>query len=833
MLLERVDELIDSDSFEDPIQSREPLNSSHPSLAPDPPSRSQLEDVPDTADSDSDPPCLLHRLQSDLLDGGWSGAHSLEPMVLDASLTIVSCHSPVREIMVLKDQILRWLQDNPDMALRDIVVMAPDIQDYAAIIPAIFHDIQHSIADRSLRHQNRILHLFFQFLDLAVSRCSWSGVLDLLEAPEIAATFGKLSEADIELIRHWVTSAGIRWGLSPGHLAALGLVSAAPGEAAPPMAEITWRAGLDRLLLGYAMDGEAAVDGVLPYPDIEGSMARPLGGLCQFVELLSQTAEALARSRPLAAWSTLLLAQADALFGSEMSDHAARLRQIVSDLALRFGSFHQHPVPVEVIRAWLDGTASESRSSAGFLRGQLTFCSMLPMRSIPFRAVCLLGLNDGVFPKTDRRQPFNLLTEEFRPGDRSRRNDDRYQFLEALLSARQILYLSHVGQSIRTGSVIPPSVLISELVETLRLAYGIENPMVRHPLQPFSPRYFDGSGLESYNPHNCAVAAALSHPATPPASPVPWWTGTLPGDDPGPDSSPGLSATVTVPIASLLSFFAHPQKWFVRSRLDIRLDTDIELPDETEPFSSGWLDSYLVNQELVQSCLDDADGEHDGGAILARLQAQGRWMLGAPGRLAFDGLIPELESFAGAIRALEMGAKLADLAIDLNLTGVRLIGQLSGIHENGILLARYSGCKGKDLLGAWIHHLLAAVAHPERPVRTHLLSKDQAFCFAPLADPLAPLLRLLAIYRQGSASPSPLLVEPAWAYVQQEAKARTTISPLQAAHNDLRSRLEKGQEPELSLLSGDADAQTLLGAEFEQLCASFVRPIFAAGKDQS
>jgi exodeoxyribonuclease V gamma subunit len=585
-------------------------------------------------------------------------------------------------------------------------------------------------------------------------------------------------------------------------------------------------------------------------------MARPLGGLCQFVELLTQTAEALGRPRPLAAWATLLLAQADALFGPDMNDDVARLRQILSDLALRFGNFHQHDVPVEVIRAWLDSTASESRSSAGFLRGQLTFCSMLPMRSIPFRAVCLLGLNDGVFPKTDRQQPFNLLTEEFRPGDRSRRNDDRYQFLEALLSARQSLYLSHVGQSIHTGSAIPPSVLISELVETLRLAYGITDPVCKHPLQPFSSRYFVADSFFSYNRHNCTVAAALSHPA-PPAGPIPWWTGTLPEEAPRTSSTPAragdtgvsVAGTVTVNIASLLSFFTHPQKWFVQNRLDIQLETETELPDEIECFSSGGLDGYLVHQDLMQTCLKTLD-EQDADTILAKLQAQGRWMLGTPGRLAFDGLLPELKDFAGKIQALNMGKKLADLPIDLTLDGFRLVGQLTGIHENGILLARYSSCKGKDLLRAWIHHLLMAAIHPEQPADrqerqsvegagdgagatvTHLLSKDRALSFAPLADPLVHLSQLLAIFQQGSTSPSPLLVEPAWAYVLQTEKKRATTSPLQAAQTDLNNSLEKGYDSYLSLLYGDCDATTLLGPEFEILCKEFFSPIYSAGKEQ-
>jgi len=838
MLLERVDELIDSDSFEDPA---------------------------DHGPNGQHPPCLLHRLQSDLLDGAWPVRDADAPLTLDSSLTIASCHSPAREIMALKDQILRWLQDNPDMELRDIVVMAPDIQEYAAIIPAIFHDIQHSIADRSLRHQNRVLALFFRFLDLAVSRCSWSGVLDLLEAPEIAAAFGELTEADIELIRHWVVSAGIRWGLSSEQLQAMGL---------PGAEETTWQAGLDRLLMGYAMEWNEPVDGVLPYPDIEGSQARPLGGLRRFVELLTRTAAELARPRPLAAWSARLLFLTESLFGPDTGDDLVRLRELLSDLAIRFGGLHQHAqakdgpvspepgtaegrhVPLEVIRSWLESAARETRTSAGFLRGRLTFCSMLPMRSIPFRAVCLLGLNDGVFPGADRHPPFDLLGRNFQPhgtgasmpgdrpsaipgsggtgasmpGDRSRRNDDRYQFLEALLSARQYLYLSHVGQSIRSGREIPPSVLISELIETLRLSYGIEEPVRKHPLQPFSPRYFRGDGLFSYNEDHCRVARALQ-PPPPPQAPGPWWSGTLPEVEDG-----------TIAIADLLAFFAHPQRWFVRNRLDIRLDTEAELPEENELFSVSGLTGYGVNQELVQTLLEP--GAPAPAAMLARLKAQGRWMLGAPGELRFNRLLPELQGFADGIAALDMGPKRPDLAMDLVVDGARLTGQLKNRHANGILLFRYSNCKGKDLLAAWIHHLLWAAARPGRrpsavlgsgdtgpslacAPATHLLSRDRAFSFAPCDDPLAHLSQLLAIFRQGCAAPSPLLVEPAWQYVQQQDNDREKTSLLQAVSRKLQDDMDKGYEPELTLLYGDCDPAILLGPAFEQLCRDVFSPIFA------
>ncbi len=776
MLLERIDNLMEFKSFADPLQQ-----------------------------SENCAPCLLHRLQADLLAGGWQETRDGGTIALDSSLTIISCHSAVREVMVLKDQILHWLDSNPEMELRDIVVMAPDIQEYSAIIPAIFHDIQHSIADRSLRHQNSALAVFLQFLDLAVSRCSWSEVLDLLHRPEVAPAFG-LSEADCEMIQHWVVSSGIRWGLSADQLHGLEL---------PEQAETTWQAGLERLLLGYAMNWDQPVAGILPYPDIEGSQAQPLGGLCRFIEVLARAARDFSHPRPLADWSTLLLSSLDVLFGPDRED-LSQLREILSTLDSRFGAFHHHAVPLEVIRAWLETTAQESKSSAGFLRGQLTFCSMLPMRSIPFQAVCLLGLNDGVFPKTDRHPPFDLLGEKFIPGDRSKRGDDRYQFLEALLSARRYLYLSHVGQSIRSGNPIPPSVLITELIETLRLSYGIEDPVQVHPLQPFSPRYFRVTGLFSYNGHNCEVARALAHPVQT-QNPEPWWSGSLPDDD-----------IHTVNLVDLLRFFAHPQRWFVRNRLDIRLETESELPPESELFTVAGLDRYLINQELVQCCLENENATDAAAAILVRLKSQGRWMLGAPGQLAFDRLLPELSAFAARIQARNMGRCLPELPIDLRIGAYRLVGQLTDLHENGILLARYTECKGKDLLRAWIQHLLVAAA--ATPVTTHLLSKDLDLCFPPCADPLAGLGELLAIYRQGYSSPSPLLVEPAWTFIRQENNPRAQTPPLQAATTALAKSLEQGYEPELTLLYGDCDAATLLGPEFQQLCQDFLGPIWAAGE---
>jgi exodeoxyribonuclease V gamma subunit len=330
--------------------------------------------------------------------------------------------------------------------------------------------------------------------------------------------------------------------------------------------------------------------------------------------------------------------------------------------------------------------------------------------------------------------------------------------------------------------------------------------------------------LFSYNQHNCEVAQALTA-RTAPGAAAPWWSGSLPDDD-----------CRSINIGDLFSFFGHPQRWFVRNRLGLRLDTETEQPLESELFSVGGLDKYLVNQELIETCLERPAELMT--TALARLKAQGRWMLGTPGQLAFDQQLPPLVEFAGKIQAQNMGTRIPDIPVDLEIAGYHLFGQLADLYENGTLLARYTDCKGKDLLKAWIHHLLAAAVGVN--TTTHLLTKDRELCFAPVRDPDSHLAQLLTIYKEGYCRPSPLLVEPAWAFVLQEANRRGQKSPLEAAIQKYREatgadyesqgQAKRGYEPEWQLLYGDCDPRDLLGSEFQSLCREFLGPIWVSAQ---
>jgi exodeoxyribonuclease V gamma subunit len=488
-----------------------------------------------------------------------------------------------------------------------------------------------------------------------------------------------------------------------------------------------------------------------------------------------------------------------------------QLNELLAELADDLPSVHNDPVELQVIIAWLEGAVSEQKSANGFLRGQLTFCSMLPMRSIPFKIIALMGMNDGDFPKVDRQPTFDLMAKDFREGDRSRRADDRYQFLEVLLSARQQLIVTFIGQSQANNDRIPPSVVISELLSVLEDHYQLKDWITYQPLQAFSPRNFDGeSALFSFSETHLETAKALAGKTD---APDIWWQGELPETEPG-----GV-----IEVAELLSFFQHPQRYFVQRQLGLRftgLEADAE---EREPFAVSKLEGYAISHDWIQHKLDGTD------LAVNKLKAQGLWPSGAPGYLAFQREEQNIAAFAQQIQAKGLGKAIDDLPVDLEIEGYRLIGKLGKRYENGSLYYRYATLKGKDFMGAWLHHLIINQVQPQA---TYLISSDEDLVFLPEDIRPEDLPQCLAIYRQGLQRPDAFFVEAALAYLKQAHKQahskRATKPALVAAKEQLQSAIESGYEPELSRLYGEADLDVLLGEALEQQCRELLQRLWDA-----
>jgi len=679
--------------------------------------------------------------------------------------------------------------------------MAPDIGQYAPFIPAIFHNIPHSIADRSLGRGNRALAIFLDFLHLLPGRCGWAAILDLLSREPLAACWG-LTQTDLDGLRQWVPDSGVRWGLDGRHLAAM---------AAPDNLTTSWEAGLNRMILGFAMGDGPPFHGIVPWDGIEGGDGRLLGRLYAFIALIQTTLREFAEDCPPRGWLSRFTTLAARLFpnleeGDDAGDELAGLRQIFANLAAIPENEHHEPVSLAVITAWLRRQA-ETPAASGFLRGRLTFCSMLPMRSIPFAGIFLLGLNDGEFPLRDATASFDLLRESFLLGDRSARTDDRYQFLEAILSARRTLFLSYVGKSEKKGEDLPPSLVVTELLESLARDYGVRDLVTQQPLHPFDRRYFSGE-----NPDLFSYAAELAPRKYPEnaATKRPWWRGEI------------AFAPKVVPLSDWLEFAAHPQRYFFRRRLGVDLREAVERIPEHENFTLNALENWQTHHEIIAAIAEGRSREE----TAAKLAASGVWPQGGPGQALFQEKWRALAEFATTVANLNVGQLLPPRSFTLDCGAFQCQGTLTYCHERGLLLTNRRRLKGKDLLQGWLYALL--LRHlPDVPQDVILAFDDGAFQLR--ADDAIPSLEDMAnLFISGSQTPSPLLPEPALAWAKQEASSSTrkTLTAADKAEQTLQKALKDGHEPEWKKLFAHTDA-LLWRTEHEKAAKMIILPIYS------
>jgi exodeoxyribonuclease V gamma subunit len=723
--------------------------------------------------------CLLTCLQTDILNLRDQAHASVKREISpeDDSLQIHACHSPMREMEVLYDHLLALFERHRDLAPKDIVVMAPDIELYAPFIGAVFGGasrsgprIPYSVADRSPRQERPVVQSFFKLLTLAGSRLGTSQVLDVLESLPVRQHFG-LDSSDLEVIRHWLESTRIRWGIDAADRRRQNL---------PAFDENSWKAGLRRLLLGYALpaEGEQLFAGIPPFDDMEGKGSQVLGRFVEFLERLFTWVRSAEQSRTLSDWSRDLLSLMDGFFTTDEDSEreALLLRQHLAELSAFQELCHfNEVVGIDLLRYYLERCLAVSEMSYGFLTGGVTFCSLLPMRSIPFRVVALVGMNYDAFPRSYQPVSFDLTAKAPRPGDRSFRSEDRYLFLEALLSARDCLYISYVGQSQSDNREIPPSVLVSELMDSVGQGYLPLRPgqcladriVVRHPLQAFSPSYFRADPqLFTYAEESLEAHRARSAPAP---APTPFVS--------HPIGEP-LEEWRNVDLRNLKQFFRNPAEYFFRQRLGIHLEEGKSDVDR-EPFSLEGLDAYHMKQELLEKRLR----QEDLSSSYSPFKAKGILPTGEAGKVAFQKATTEVEIMAVRLQELMESSFLEPLPVELEIAGFRLTGKIDGIRKKHLLRYRCAKIKPKDRLGIWLDHLILNLApRAGDPGTSILLGPDGRWTYPFVAHSGSILARLLAVYWQGLSEPLQFFPESAYLYAMGLNKGKPPTKALEEAN---------------------------------------------------
>ena len=664
---------------------------------------------------------LLLRMQADLYHRRAEPAGNRRDAVAsdDPSLQFHACHTRLRELQVLHDRLRALLDDarfDPPLQPREIAVLAPDIDPYVPYLDAVFgadrdDAIPYAVADASPLAGDALAEAFLRLLALPVSRFGLAEMLDLLASPPLAEAAG-LDAADFERLHAWLHAAGARWGIDAAHRARRG----APADDA-----CTWQFALDRLLLGHASGSDAAIAGVAAWPDLEGGALDALEALLRVWRELARHEHSLGEALSPAQWRERLLGLLAALLPTAPAAAATqraldRLRTLIDEFAKQAANAgFDAPVASEVVRAHFGAKLGEADTRAPLLTGGVSFARMVPMRLLPFRVICLLGMNDGEFPRRDPAAGLNRLTAELgtprrRHGDRSTRDDDRYLFLQLFSAAQDVFYLSWQGMDPRDGGVREPSALVTELLAAAgayhaRPDVAVRDLVLRHPLQPFSPAAFGSEDARhfSYRGDWQPAAARLSGMRD---ALVPWM-----------QAASALAAPdepeTELPLAALCRFLLAPAEQFLRQRLGLRLPEAEQANEDIEPLQlpGGGRQRMQLQRAVFEALLADRAAE----ALHPELRARGLLPSGPLGQRALERVLQEVTPYAGAFAHWRGSSEPEARVLEVEVDGVRVHGRLDDIHPHGIARLRFGTPNGPSSIRNGLDWLLASAAGVELP----------------------------------------------------------------------------------------------------------------------
>jgi exodeoxyribonuclease V gamma subunit len=735
------------------------------------------------------PRTLLRRIQDDIRADrppvGVAGDEDDRPLLDgdDRSIRVHSCHGRGRQVEVLRDAILHLLQDDPTLEPRDIIVMCPDIENFAPLIQANFgaHDdadgsvnpkgqLEIRLADRSLRQTNPVMSVLAEVLELVTARVTSTQVLDLAGREPVRRRF-HFSDQDLSRLEQWVREAGVRWGFDAAHRDAFGLGSIGAN---------TWRSGLDRILLGVAMaeERQRLFRKTLPLDDVESGDIDLAGRLSEFVERLHGAIDALSGTCTVDAWAKTLASISDSLTATSTRDgwQRAQLTALLDELvgeATAEDRISRVVLGCDDVRSILADRLRGRPTRANFRTGHLTVCTLVPMRSIPHRVVCLLGLDDGSFPRHIERDGDDLSAQDPRVGDRDVRSEDRQLLLDALLAARDRLVITYSGHDERSNLPRPPAVPVGELLDVVDRTVGSHDGLARqvitvtHPLQPFDARNYEPGRLTSGGPwsfdelHLAGARAVLTQRIDLPpflARPLPEMSGD------------------SVELDTLDHFVRHPVRTFLRQRLGVALWDRTRDPEDAIPIDLDGLMEWEIGERMLRARL--------GGASWAACEAAEIVRGGLPpGALAHPLLDEMADSIEALVASSAEGAELVPMGIDVRVELQDLptvIGTVPGIRGDVIHAVTYRRMQPALRLGAWVRLLALSAALPDRPFvaitigraekrSSRLVSSSRIGPLGP--DPQsrkevaqAHLRNLVELFLRGMREPLPLYCKTSAAY---------------------------------------------------------------------
>jgi exodeoxyribonuclease V gamma subunit len=753
------------------------------------------DDRPDPAINPARP-SLLHQLQIDIR-AGQAPTATVTADHVDESIQFHAGHGSTRQVEILRDAILHLLAD-PELDLDedDIVVMCPSLERFAPLVEAGFGPsadrppshaplwtahapaLRYRIADRSIGTSNPVLEATVALLELVAGRFDAPAVLDFIASTPIRERF-RFSDDDLARIADWVTTTNVRWGLDPEHRATLGVPASITNN--------TWRAALDRLLVGAAVydDGLTLAVGDVVAMGIEGDDADLAGRLADLLWRLGQLADQTTTARPVDEWVMVLREALNDLFAAPPDEPwqlqtLPRLLASVVERSQIDGDRSTTRLNFVDVRRLLADQLRGAPGRPNFFRGGITVTSMTPLRWIPYRVVCLLGMDQSSF-STGAADGDDLAAANPQLGDRDPRGETRQAMLEAVLAAGEHLIVVRDGHDVRTNHEILPAVAVAELIDAVTAmivpddrALVAETIEIHHPRQPFDERCFAPDGLSpltrgpwSFDPGALASAEARR------------WRDPVGAPVFEPVALMRL-ALADVQLVDLHKFLKHPGKGFLEQRLRLRLPWDNDPTTALLPVAFDGLDLWRVGDRLLDALLTG----HPADEWIAIEQRRGTLPPGVLGEAAVGELIASVDELHSA--ALDLGYQPGPgepmlISVDLG-DGTKLTGTVTSHLDTaapGPARVEFTRPKPAHHIAAWLDLVALAAHDPATPWRSVAVNRGKAnakkltiidLVLATAVDPLGDQPNdgpsaidaheaigvAVDLYRRGLAEPIPL-----------------------------------------------------------------------------
>ncbi|HIG31424.1 MAG TPA: exodeoxyribonuclease V subunit gamma, partial [Verrucomicrobiales bacterium] len=698
----------------------------------------------------------------------------------DGSIQFHECHTPLREMEVLRDTLLDLMSRDDSLNPKDIAILTPDIGVYVPFIQAVFgtpesdsNRIPYTVLGGPPDAADQFIPAFLNLLKVLQSRMELSAVLDCLESESLCRRFN-LTEPDVEIIREWLYEVRIRWGRDSTHRGDCGL---------PEYQGNTWSEGIRRLLAGYCMgngDDKQLFADLLPANGIDFSQGELLGSFLDFFEAMDHWSIRLKGDQTLEQWVFLLSSILDSFFQIDVGDRHQMefdaLRKILSELkdSGRLSEFDR-PISMTVLLEELQQEIAEVNFGLNQPGTGLVFSSFKSLQGLSFKVHCLVGMNDQVFPRPDRTLTFDKMVEHPQTGDPSRRNEDRYTFLETLVNAQEVVYLSYIGRSVHDNSRIPPATPVLELLDYLKQRFYLKGQaelsgfLVRqHRLQAFSSVYYSGEGpLFSFSRNNAEACRIAQKPRRNPFS---FFDASRAVEEP--------LASAVVDIKELIGFFRNPCRYLIRKRLGIWLAVQPDIPGDQEAFALSGLDAYQVRDDILQARIQHEDFH----ALRQVHKSAGMLPPSGQGMVQHSSQEYRVTELVQRFESEFHSLGPHDHEIDFDLDETQIRGVIPSMSTEGFTHLRCGKTKPVNLIAFWIQWvLLCRKGGKNNPSEARYISSEEVWTFRRVENPESLIRNLMVKFRHGMSSPLRFFPMSSFQYVQvASAKRRQKKSPLEA-----------------------------------------------------